>query len=309
MGTQTLSLLREKNTMKFAIVQNRKVWYALSSTLVVLSIISVFFPGLKFGIDFTGGSLTEIVLSDAVLASDLRTTLESSGYKDAVIQPTGDHGYLVRTSPLSEEEHQTLLSNIREAHGDLDELRFDSIGPVVGSELRRGAMIGVVLTLILIGLYVAWAYRKVSEPVASWKYGVLTIIAAFHDVVVTIGAFALLGYFFGWEIGTSFIAAVLTILGYSINDTVVIFDRTRENLLRHDRDDFSHTVELSIKQTLLRSLNTSLTTILALVAIFAFGGDSTRPFALALIIGITVGTYSSIFLASPLLVTWEIKRQ
>lgn len=291
--------------MKLNVIKTQKVWFALSSMLVILSIVFAFVPGLKFGIDFTGGSLAEVTFELPVATAELRKTMEAAGYRDATIQVTGEQGYLIRTATLTEEEHQSLLAQLRTAHGNLEELRFDSIGPVIGNELRQTALIGVVLTLVLIGLYVAWAYRKVSEPVASWKYGALTILAAFHDVIITVGAFALLGYFFGWEIGTSFVAAVLTILGYSINDTVVVFDRTRENLLRRVGDGFADTVERSIEQTLTRSFNTSFTTILALLAIFLFGGDSTRPFALALIIGITVGTYSSIFLASPLLVAWE----
>ncbi|MDG1950152.1 MAG: protein translocase subunit SecF, partial [bacterium] len=148
-----------------------------------------------------------------------------------------------------------------------------------------------------------------SEPVVSWKYGILTILAAFHDVIIVLGAFAVIGNIYGWEIGTAFVAAILTILGYSINDTVVVFDRTRENLSKRVGDTFEETVGISLKQTFMRSFNTSVTTLLALLAIFLFGGDSTRPFALALIIGIAVGTYSSLFLASPLLVEWNKRRK
>lgn len=295
--------------MKIQIVRHRRTWYTLSTVLVVLSLIFVFFPGIRFGIDFTGGSLSELEFSQPVSVADLRGTLNAAGYPEATIQLSGDRGVLLRTSSLTEDEHQSLLTQIRTAHGDLQELRFDSIGPVIGGELRRTALIGVVLTLVLIGLYVAWAYRKVAGPVAAWKYGFLTILAAFHDVIVAVGAFAIAGHFFGWEVGTSFVAAILTILGYSINDTVVVLDRTRENLLNRISHDFADTVEQSIHQTFWRSLNTTLTTILALVAIFAFGGESTRPFAFALIVGIAIGAYSSIFLASPLLVSWEERKK
>ncbi len=291
--------------MKFNIVGHRRIWYTISTVLVALSIVFVFFPGVRFGIDFTGGSLSEIKFTQPVSVDELRRSLGAAGFPEATIQETDEQGYLIRTPSLSEEEHQTVLGALRETHGELEEQRFDSIGPVIGSELRRTAIIGVILTLTLIGLYVAWAYRKVTQPVAAWKYGVLTILAAFHDVIVAIGLFALAGSFLGWEVGTSFIAAILTILGYSINDTVVVLDRTRENLLKGISHSFAETVERSIHQTFWRSLNTTLTTLLALVAIFAFGGDSTRPFAFALIVGIAVGAYSSIFLASPLLVTWE----
>jgi preprotein translocase subunit SecF len=291
------------------IVAQRKNWFILSSVLVVGSLLVIATLGLKFGIDFTGGSLLEVEFTESVEVDSVRTSLETAGFTDVAVQLTGEHGVIIRTEDLSEDEHQTILTALETDIGASDEMRFDSIGPVIGDELRRTALLGLLMTLVLIGLYIAWAFRKVSEPVASWKYGLLTILAAFHDVLITIGAFALLGHFFGWEIGTAFVAAMLTILGYSINDTVVVFDRTRENLLRRNADTFEETVEMSIKQTFMRSLNTSATTLLALAAIFILGGDSTRPFALALIIGIGVGTYSSLFLASPLLVQWEMMKR
>ncbi|NQV90222.1 protein translocase subunit SecF [Candidatus Uhrbacteria bacterium] len=295
--------------MKMNIVSNRKIWFALSGALVVASIVCVLTIGIRFGIDFTGGSLLEVTVQEGVTAQDVRTQMSDAGYSNLSIQNSGEQGLIIRTEDLTEEEHQTLLSVLNDKVGVVEELRFDSIGPVVGDELRRTATTGIVVTLLLIALYIAWSFRKVTEPVASWKYGFLTILAAFHDVIITVGAFSVLGYFYGWEIGTAFVAAILTILGYSINDTVVVFDRTRENLLKRVGDTFEETVEVSIEQTITRSINTSLTTILALLAIFLFGGDSTRPFALALIIGIGTGTYSSIFLASPLLVTWELFRK
>lgn len=295
--------------MKMNIVVNRKIWFILSGAMVLGSILLVAILGLRLGIDFTGGSLLEVEFQNRPTVSDIRNAFTSIGYADVAIQLTGETGVIVRTSDLSETEHQHILDTLDTTFSGAEEMRFDSIGPVIGNELRRTAFIGVGITLLLIGLYVAWAFRKVSEPVASWKYGILTILAAFHDVIITVGAFSLLGYFFGWEIGTAFVAAVLTILGYSINDTVVVFDRTRENLIRRAADTFEETVEMSIEQTFTRSLNTSLTTILALAAIFLFGGDSTKPFALALIIGIVIGTYSSIFLASTLLVEWESRKR
>lgn len=295
--------------MKINIVSNRNTWFVLSGVLVLSSILAVAFIGLRFGIDFTGGSLLEVEVQQPVQAEEVRVSMAEKGYTNLSIQASGEQGLIIRTEDLTEEEHQTLLTTLEEQIGEVDELRFDSIGPVVGEELRRTATTGIVVTLLLIGLYIAWAFRKVTEPVASWKYGFLTIFAAFHDVVITVGAFSVLGYFYGWEIGTAFVAAILTILGYSINDTVVVFDRTRENLLKRVGDTFEETVEVSIEQTITRSINTSLTTILALLAIFLFGGDSTRPFAGVLMIGIAVGTYSSIFLASPLLVAWELRKK
>ena len=250
----------------------------------------------------------EVRFENPVAVSDVRNLIETHGYV-ATVQKSDENGVLIRTKTLSETEHNSLRQALESEFGGVDELRFDSIGPVIGSELRRNAILGVIVTLVLIALYVAWAFRKVSKPVASWKYGLLTIVAAFHDVIITLGAFSVLGHFFGWEIGTAFVAAVLTILGYSINDTVVVFDRTRENLALSGTYDFESTVEKSVNQTLARSLATSISTLLALFAIFLFGGATTQPFALALIIGIAVGTYSSLFLASPLLVAWETRKR
>ncbi|HBR80912.1 MAG: Protein translocase subunit SecF [Candidatus Uhrbacteria bacterium GW2011_GWE2_45_35] len=292
--------------MKFSIVKHRRVWYSISTLLVGLSIAAITVFGFNFGIDFTGGSLMEVGSEAGLSLDNIRSSLSDIGYTHAVVQPSGDSNFLIRLESLDEEAHQTVLSVLRQNDENLQELRFDSFGPSIGSELRRKTITGVIIVLILIAAYVAFVFRKVSEPVVSWKYGVLTILAGFHDVIVPLGLFSVLGYFFGWQIDTAFVAAALTILGYSINDTIVVFDRTRENLSRYSGGDtFEEVVDSSIRQTIARSLYTTLTTMLALVAIFFFGGDSTRPFALALLVGIGTGAYSSIFIASPLLVTWE----
>lgn len=186
----------------------------------------------------------------------------------------------------------------------IEELRFDSIGPAIGTELRTKTFYAVLLSIIAIILFIAWSFRKVGRPVASWKYGVVAVVALVHDVVITCGIFAALGHFFGTEVNVAFVAAVLTVLGYSVNDTIVVFDRIRENLHRY-HGDFENTVNLSINETLARSINTVLTTLIALLAVYFFGGASIQTFALALIIGITFGGYSSIFVASPLLVSWH----
>ncbi len=187
---------------------------------------------------------------------------------------------------------------------NIEELRYDSVGPSIGEELKRKSLYAIGVVLIAIVLYIAWAFRKVSKPVASWKYGLAAIIALFHDVIIVLGVFAVLGRFLDVEINSAFVAAVLTVLGYSVNDTIVVFDRVRENLPRSD-EDFEGTVNTSINQTLTRSINTSFTTLLVLLAILFFGGDTIRDFVLALSIGVFIGTYSSIFLASPILVLWE----
>ena len=201
----------------------------------------------------------------------------------------------------SQEEEQKSPANQKLL---IEELRFDSIGPTIGQELKRKSVNAMILVLVAIVLYIAWVFRKVSKPVASWKYGITAIIALFHDVIITIGIFVILGKFFNVEINAPFVAAILTVMGYSVNDTIVVFDRVRENLPKSE-EDFEGTVNISVNQTIKRSINTSLTTLLVLLSILFFGGGTIRDFVLALSIGVFIGTYSSIFLASPILVIWE----
>ncbi len=296
--------------MHINIVQNRKIWFAISGLIIAVCIGSIAAFGLKFGIDFTGGSLLEITFPNPIVTTELKSSVEKFGFKDVVVQSTQGNSALIRMESLDEEKHQSLLKSLKAQYGEATaEQKFDSIGPVIGNELRKTALIGITLILILIGGYVAFAFRKVTHPVSSWKFGALIIITAFHDVVVPLGVFALLGRFFNWQVDTAFVAAILTVLGYSITDTIVVFDRTRENLLKRLHVPFEETVELSIRQTIRRSISTSMTVLLTLAAIFIFGGETTKPFALALIVGILAGTYSSIFLASPALVAWEMKKK
>ena len=292
---------------KFSFVGLRRWWFALSALSIVASFAALAAFGLKFSIDFTGGSLMELAfVSDAPASADIAAALAESGEQGATVQSAENNRVIVRLPALSEDQHQTVLATLHAKFGDFSEEKFDSIGPVIGNELRKSAMLGLVTTLVLIGLYISWAFRKVSEPVASWKYGLLTMFCAAHDVIIPLGVFAVIGHYWHWEVGTAFVAAMLTILGYSISDTVVVFDRTRENLSRNTGEPFAVTVEKSIQQTYVRSINTSVTVLLALTSILVFGGESTRPFALALLIGVLVGTYSSIFFASPALVEWEM---
>ena len=210
----------------------------------------------------------------------------------------------IRTKELTEANYQTILAAIKAKHGGVEELRFDTIGPVIGAELRSKSLQGVAVALLLILLYIAYMFRKVSAPVVSWKYGVVTMLAAAHDIIIPLGVFAALGHFRGVQVGTPFVAAVLTILGYSITDTIVVMDRIRENLPRM-KASFEEVVEFSLRQTALRSIYTSLTTLMALLAVFFFGGSSLHEFTLSMIIGIAVGTYSSIFVAPMALVSWN----
>lgn len=274
---------------------------------VVLVIALWFVWGLNLSIDFTGGSLLEVDFpTGRPDIQTAKTKLEDLGINSSLIQPLGDNGLMFRFNEIDEETHQKLLSGLREIAKDnqLDEQRFESIGPTIGAELSRNAFYTLFLVLIAITLYIAWAFRKVSKPVASWKYGLAALLALFHDVLIVVGLFIVLGKFLNLTVDTAFVAAVLTVLGYSVNDTVVIFDRIRENLAKRS-GTLTEIVNFSVNETLARSINTTLTTVLVLIPIFFFGGESIKYFALALIVGIITGAYSSIFIASPLLLVWE----
>lgn len=300
-----------ENGNKIDFVSMRKTTYILSAVLVAFAFFAIGFWGFKLGIDFTGGSLLEIEYeSQRPSVEILEERISSADFGVVHIQPTSDQGYLIRLRDLSEEEHQRLLWVISDAGSEtFEEKRFDSIGPTIGKELRRRAIVALIVVLVLIIFYIAWAFRKVSRPVSSWKYGIAAIVALFHDVAIPAGIFAALGHFKGIEIDSLFVTALLTVLGFSVHDTIVVFDRIRENLKKHVSDDFGEVVNVSVRETVTRSINTSLTVIFVLGALLMFGGESTKYFSLALLIGVFFGTYSSIFLASPLLVSWERWRQ
>lgn len=299
------------------IIEHRKIWYVFSLVIFIASLFAVFKFGLKQGIDFTGGSLLEIEYATArpdLFA--LKQKIETLSLGSAIIQPSGDKNIIVRMKDLTEEQHQEVLSAILSVEqarpptpelGDVGqgkEIRFDSIGPVIGKELKKKSITAIILVIIMIILYIALAFRKVSRPINSFYYGLMAIVALIHDVTLPAGVFAVLGHYYGVEVDTLFVTALLTVLGFSVHDTIVVFDRIRENLRNDgDKNNFENIVGASVSQTISRSINTSLTVILVLLAIFFLGGESTRYFSLALLIGVAIGTYSSIFLASPLLVT------
>lgn len=298
------------------IVGKRTIFYACSGTLIAASIIALGVFSLRFGIDFTGGSILEVEFEGSRPTVDaVRTALEPVEIGAVVIQPTGERGLLLRFSHIDETKHQAILSRLRDLADDgagegtaVTERRFDTIGPTIGRELRQRSLLAVGLVIVLIVSYIAFAFRKVSAPVASWKYGIITVVALLHDVIIPTGLFAVLGRFAGYEVDTLFVTAVLTILGFSVHDTIVVFDRVRENLKRENPrpELFPEVVNRSVNETFTRSINTSLTVVLALAGVYLFGGESTRIFSLTLIIGIVIGTYSSIFIASPLLATWYL---
>lgn len=285
------------------IVKYRPLWYALSGALIATSIAFVAIFGLKFSIDFTGGSLLSVRYTDTrPTAIEAGQVLAELGLGGTVIQPVGEKDMNIRMQTLDEGMHQQILTKLKDNYGEITELRFDSIGPVIGQELRVKSFYALTIVFIAILIYIGWAFRKVSVPVQSWKYGLVTVLAAMHDVIIPLGVFALLGKLFGTEIGSPFIAAILTVMGYSINDTIVVMDRVRENLQK-TTGTFHEIVNRSLNQTIARSINTTITTLLALVAVYLFGGASIKDFALALIVGIVSGAYSSIFFAAPMLVS------
>ncbi len=284
------------------------IMFVVSMILVAISVFALVKYGLNFGVDFRGGSVIEFTFTkNRPSAGDLTKTLaEDKALEDIGVSLAGDRNAIVRTRVITEIEHQQVIVVLTKAFPDsgLQEVRFDSIGPVIGDELRAKSVQAIVVVLVAIAIYITFVFRKLGKVLSPWVTSFATMVALAHDVLLPVGVFALLGHFRDVEIGAVFVAAILTILGYSISDTVIVFDRVRENIIRGGtaKDSFSAVVHKSIMQTIVRSLNTNFTTLLSLVSIYFFGGDSIRYFALALIIGIAAGAYSSIFVASPLLV-------
>lgn len=289
------------------IIGNRKIFLTISAILIIGSFVAIGAFGFNQGIDFKGGTLWNFrvegnpdatavggVLSDALGISDVRLSVDSEG------------AFLARLPDLGEDEHQGMISAIQAEYAGFEELSFQSIGPSIGESLRRKALIALALVLAAISLYIAFAFRKVYQPVSSWKYGVITLVTLLHDVVIPAGVMAVLGHLLGVEIDVNFLVALLVVMGFSVHDTIVVFDRIRENLLKErTRGDFEGVVNTSVNQTLGRSINTSLTLILVLVALYVLGPVSMRYFILTLLIGVSVGIYSSVFVASPLLIVWQ----
>lgn len=289
------------------VVNNRKIFYAFSIILVAASIASFFVWGLRPGIDFTGGTLIEIAYEDGRPEQSAVYAAVSSIDPESSVRPYSENKYIIRMKAIDQGEKATVLDALSfngTVKTSIDS--FDSIGPVLGTEALRKALVSVALVIVAIVLFITFAFRKVSEPVSSWKYGLTAIVALLHDVLIPIGVFSILGAFAGYEVDTLFVTAILVILGFSVHDTIVVFDRVRENLrISPAKIPFEEVVGASISQTIVRSVNTSVTTLIALAALYIFGGSATAHFSLALIIGIAAGTYSSIFVGSPLLVTIE----
>lgn len=308
------------------IVNHRKIFYTFSGLLVLASLFAMFSWGFSFGIDFKGGSSVEFQYSGERPGIDaVKSQIDSLNFNPSIkglysLIPTGEKGYILNLRTVTEEERTTLTSLLtsnpsgtvdQSAHAEIK--KFNSVGPTLGAEAARKSLMAIILVIICIVLFLTFAFRKVSKPVSSWKYGVVSIIALCHDVIIPTGVFIFLNHYLGgYEIDTLFVTAILVILGFSIHDTIVVFDRVRENL-RHDfgsknSKSFDVIVGESITQTFIRSINTSATTLLAILVVYLIGPVATKNFSLTLLVGIFFGTYSSIFIGSNLLVTLE-KRQ
>lgn len=290
------------------VVKYRKIFFILTALLALASVFFIIYDGLKFSIDFTGGSVLEIEYTEEVPKKEMvEGAVDSVVEGGFVVRPVEDRAYNISTPFLKEEQYSKLMQNLNfEGQYGFVENKFTSVGPIIGEELKNKSGWAILIVVVAIILFIAFAFRKVSRPISSWTYGLVAIMALIHDILIPFGVFALLGVLLGAEIDILFVTALLAILGYSVNDTIVVFDRIRENL-RHNqefnvKESFEQTVGRSLNQTFLRSIFTSFTTAIVLLALFVLGGEITRYFSLTLLVGIIAGTYSSIFFASPMLV-------
>jgi preprotein translocase subunit SecF len=293
------------------VVKHRNIFFAITAVLIALSIAALAIFGLHFGTDFTGGTLAEVRFDgDRPAPQLISEALDGAGLEGYSLREAGENGYILRAGNLSDMQRSSLpeiLSGGDAYRGTITQLT--EVGPTIGAELRNKSIVAIAVVLLCIMLFIAFAFREVSEPVSSWTYGLIAIVTLLHDVIIPLGAFAVFGYLWGAQVDTLFVTALLTILGFSIHDTIVVFDRTRENLrINHEKgrkEDFAETAGRALNQTMVRSINTSVTVAISLFALYLLGPASTKDFALTLLIGIVAGTYSSIFFATPLLVAWD----
>lgn len=289
----------------FQTLKYYKFWFAVSGIILLFGIVSLSIYGLRLGIDFRGGTMSELQFSQNYDINKVRDALNQSGIRNFQTQTADNNVLIIKTENMDKALHDQVLQNIKDQAGDFTEIKLDSIGPVIGNELKKDAVYQLVLVSLGIVLYIGYAFRKVAKPVTSWRFGWAAVIALFHDLLFVLGIFSLLGHFKGVEVDSLFVTALLTVLGFSVHDTIVVFDRIRENLKVYAGESIEFVVNHSIAQTIVRSLNTSLTVLFVLLALLLFGGGTIKYFVLTLFIGIIVGTYSSIFIASPVLVLWQ----
>lgn len=285
------------------IIKNKFIFLSISGVLVLASIFSIFYFGFRQGIDFAGGTLWQIQ-SENISGKEILQEI----FPESVVTPVEGGSFLIRLPEFTEEQHQENLKALQNRFQSVEELKFESIGPVIGKEVRDRAVWAFLTVLVGISLYIAFAFRKVSYPVSSWKYGIITLVTLFHDALIPAGTTAVLGYLgHGAELNTNFIIAILVVMGFSVHDTIVVFDRIRENLRLNigKNEIFSDLVGRSIRETVARSINTSLTLVLVLISLYFLGSPALFHFILVILVGTIVGTYSSICVASPLLTLWK----
>lgn len=289
------------------IIKWRKIYYIISTILILPGILALIFWGLKPSIDFSGGTLLELQFpkQEKVTTEEVRKVLEDNSFENLSIQNSSDNSVIIRTTQLDNQQVDKAKDLLAKSFEEVKELRLETIGPVVSKELTKKAFISVIVASLAIILYLAFSFRQVPKPTSSWRFGVCAVLALIHDSLFITGLFAILGHFLNVEVDSLFITAVLTVIGFSVHDTIVVFDRIRENLRSYSEHKFDEVVNASVVQTLDRSINTSFTVLIVLAALYVFGGDSIKNFILALLVGIAIGTYSSIFNASALLVSWE----
>ena len=283
-----------------------RYWFFLISLAIILPgvVFLIIAPGLRPGIDFTGGSSITLQFSDSVDQNDLRRELRRIDQPDATVQKLEEDMYFVRTTELDEELKTELVESLKASlsPSGVDVLSFDLVSPVVARGTVVNGLAMVLVAAVGIFFYIWWAFRNVPSP---YRYGTAALLALLHDAVIVVGIFAILGEVAEMEVNTMFLFALLTVIGYSVNDTIVVFDRLRENVMVYPNRTFADVVNISISETLSRSLNTSLTLLFTLLALLLFGGSTIRSFLLVLLMGVVVGTYSSIAIASQILVSWE----
>jgi preprotein translocase subunit SecF len=292
----------------FNIVEKRHWYFVLSALFIIPGLVAMIYSvvisgsPIKLGIDFTGGTLLELRFDQDIAPSQVRQVFVDNGYPGTTVQTTGERTVLVRTKPLDPQEKDQLEAGLDQAFGQVEELRFESVGPAVGAEVTRAAGIAVAVAALFILLFIVFAFRKVPN---AFRYGVCAIAAMIHDILVTLGLFSLAGLALGWEADALFLTALLTVIGFSVQDTIVVFDRIRENIPRRRGEPFETIVNRSLLETIHRSLATQLNAIFVLIALLLLGGATMKQFVAVLLVGLISGTYSSIFNAVPLLVVWE----
>jgi len=287
----------------------KKVWFAISATILAVGVAFLFIWHLPLSIDFKGGSEIDAQFTQTVDQQALANKIKAYPGVTGLVVTKSDTDYIIRLLPITDAQHQDIIKRLNQDFGTVTEKDYQLVGPSVSQDITRKAILAVVLASLFIILYLAYAFRGVTYPVSSWRFGVIAVAALLHDLVITVGVFSLLAHIFHFEVDASFITALLTVMGFSVHDTIVVFDRVRENLIKHKGEglSFEKIADLSLAQTLNRSLATSLTVLFTLTALTILGGGSIRGFVVTLLIGIAIGTYSSIFTATPLLAVWQAR--